>query len=63
MLEFLKELLGWKKVSLKVYQPTAESSPAQCQTLSRSPRVSHGLHMKVVGGKIVFRQKSKIVDF
>ena len=29
---------------------------------SQSPRVSHGLHMKVVGGKLIYQRKSRIVE-
>lgn len=29
---------------------------------SQSPRVSHGLHMKVVGGKLICQRKSRIVE-
>ena len=42
----------------------SEDAPkAPLRPLSRSPRVSHGLHMRVTAdGKLEFRAKSKIVS-
>ena len=37
-------------------------APSPKPRSSQSPRVSHGLHMKVVGGKLIYQRKSRIVE-
>ena len=50
----LPELPGVNAVPL----PASPDGPRS----SQSPRVSHGLHMKVVGGKLIYQRKSRIVE-
>ena len=40
---------------------TSNDAPPARVNLSRSMNVSHGLHMKVVDGKVVYRRKSRYV--
>ena len=57
---------GWSTTLPRSSSPITENDPSREESRaprqSASSRVSHGLHMKVKGGKIVYRRKSRIVE-